>query len=140
MICWIPLYTMNCINAFCKQCFINESVTFFGIILSHVNSAINPLLYAYHLKVSLSEVFVARFSSFTVDFLSGFSRCISQVVHVHERRQYILPPFFDKSAAAANNFECQPKPKTLIPAEDLRRFTCLEATATHETARHNRRE
>lgn len=50
MICWIPLYTINCINAFCKQCFVNESVTFFGIILSHLNSAINPLLYAYHLK------------------------------------------------------------------------------------------
>lgn len=50
MICWIPLYTINCVNAFCKQCFINESVIYFGIILSHLNSAINPLLYAYHLK------------------------------------------------------------------------------------------
>lgn len=50
MICWIPLYTINCINAFCKQCFINESVIYFGIVLSHLNSAINPLLYAYHLK------------------------------------------------------------------------------------------
>lgn len=50
MICWIPLYTINCINAFCKQCFINEGVIYFGIILSHLNSAINPLLYAYHLK------------------------------------------------------------------------------------------
>jgi hypothetical protein len=50
MICWIPLYTINCINAFCRQCFINESVIYFGIILSHLNSALNPLLYAYHLK------------------------------------------------------------------------------------------
>jgi len=50
MICWIPLYTINCINAFCSECFIHESFTFFSIILSHVNSAINPLLYAYHLK------------------------------------------------------------------------------------------
>lgn len=50
MICWIPLYTINCINAFCRQCFINEAVIYFGIILSHLNSAINPLLYAYHLK------------------------------------------------------------------------------------------
>lgn len=50
MICWIPLYTINCINAFCRECFINESVIYFGIILSHLNSAINPLLYAYHLK------------------------------------------------------------------------------------------
>lgn len=50
MICWLPLYTINCINAFCRECFINESFTYFGIILSHLNSAINPLLYAYHLK------------------------------------------------------------------------------------------
>lgn len=50
IICWIPLYTINCINAFCRQCFINEAVIYFGIILSHLNSAINPLLYAYHLK------------------------------------------------------------------------------------------
>lgn len=50
MICWIPLYTINCINAFCRECFVNETVIYFGIILSHLNSAINPLLYAYHLK------------------------------------------------------------------------------------------
>lgn len=50
MICWIPLYTINCINAFCRECFINETLIYFGIILSHLNSAINPLLYAYHLK------------------------------------------------------------------------------------------
>lgn len=50
MICWFPLYTINTINAFCKECFINAGVTYFGIILSHLNSAINPLLYAYHLK------------------------------------------------------------------------------------------
>lgn len=50
MICWIPLYTINCVNAFCKECFIYDSVIFFSIILSHLNSAINPLLYAYHLK------------------------------------------------------------------------------------------
>lgn len=52
MICWVPLYTINCVNAFCDQCFVNEAVTYFAIILSHLNSAINPLLYAYHLKVS----------------------------------------------------------------------------------------
>ena len=50
MICWIPLYTMNCINAFCRECLINETLIYFGIVLSHLNSAINPLLYAYHLK------------------------------------------------------------------------------------------
>jgi adenosine receptor A2a len=55
MICWIPLYTINCVNAFCDSCFVNEAATYFSIILSHLNSAINPLLYAYHLKVSLED-------------------------------------------------------------------------------------
>lgn len=50
MLCWLPLYTINCINAFCKTCFIHPNVTYSCIVLSHLNSAVNPLLYAYHLK------------------------------------------------------------------------------------------
>lgn len=50
MICWIPLYTINCIKAFCQDCYVHPKVTLFCIILSHLNSAVNPVLYAYHLK------------------------------------------------------------------------------------------
>lgn len=50
MICWIPLYTINCIKAFCQECYVHPKVTLFCIILSHLNSAVNPVLYAYHLK------------------------------------------------------------------------------------------
>ncbi|XP_061391039.1 uncharacterized protein LOC133326398 [Musca vetustissima] len=50
MICWIPLYTINCIQAFCPTCSIHPKLTLFCIILSHLNSAVNPILYAYHLK------------------------------------------------------------------------------------------
>lgn len=50
MICWIPLYTINCIQAFCPSCSIHPKLTLFCIILSHLNSAVNPVLYAYHLK------------------------------------------------------------------------------------------
>ncbi|XP_037816407.1 uncharacterized protein LOC119606834 [Lucilia sericata] len=50
MICWIPLYTINCIKAFCPSCSIHPKLTLFCIILSHLNSAVNPVLYAYHLK------------------------------------------------------------------------------------------
>ncbi|XP_035919536.1 adenosine receptor A2b [Anopheles stephensi] len=50
MICWMPLHTINCIVAFCPQCHIHAPVMLFVITLSHLNSALNPLLYAYHLK------------------------------------------------------------------------------------------
>lgn len=50
IICWFPLYTINCIMAFCPHCYVNEIFLNFSIILSHLNSVGNPLLYAYHLK------------------------------------------------------------------------------------------
>ncbi|XP_063222141.1 adenosine receptor A2b [Bacillus rossius redtenbacheri] len=50
IICWVPLYTINFIQALCRSCHVDETVTNMGIILSHLNSAGNPLLYAYHLR------------------------------------------------------------------------------------------
>lgn len=50
MVCWLPLYTINCIQAFCKDCLLPDWMMLFLILLSHLNSAVNPLLYAYHLK------------------------------------------------------------------------------------------
>lgn len=50
IICWIPLYTINCVKAFCKDCEISQTLTNSCIILSHLNSSFNPFLYAYHLK------------------------------------------------------------------------------------------
>ena len=50
MICWMPLYTINCIQAFYPEFYVPVEVLNFTIILSHANSALNPFLYAYHLK------------------------------------------------------------------------------------------
>lgn len=50
MICWLPLYTVNCIKAFCQDCEVDAALMLALIALSHVNSAVNPLLYAYHLR------------------------------------------------------------------------------------------
>ncbi|CAH2086239.1 unnamed protein product [Euphydryas editha] len=50
IVCWIPLYTINAIKAFMPELDIPNPLTYFCIIFSHLNSAINPLLYAYHLK------------------------------------------------------------------------------------------
>lgn len=49
-VCWMPLYTINCVQAFCDKCPVPASMLHACIILSHLNSAGNPLLYAYHLK------------------------------------------------------------------------------------------
>lgn len=50
-LCWFPLYTINCVQAFCPECIVPTPLLDCCIILSHLNSAGNPLLYAYHLKV-----------------------------------------------------------------------------------------
>ncbi|KAE8744379.1 hypothetical protein FOCC_FOCC008983 [Frankliniella occidentalis] len=50
VLCWFPLYTINCVQAFCPECYVPPAVLDCCIILSHLNSAGNPLLYAYHLK------------------------------------------------------------------------------------------
>eukprot|EP00102_Acyrthosiphon_pisum_P025371 XP_016662581.1 PREDICTED: adenosine receptor A2a-like isoform X2 [Acyrthosiphon pisum] len=49
-VCWMPLYTINCVQAFCDECPVPTSFMHGCIVLSHLNSAGNPLLYAYHLK------------------------------------------------------------------------------------------
>nr|XP_042908719.1 octopamine receptor beta-2R [Parasteatoda tepidariorum] len=50
MICWMPLYTVNCVQAFCSECTVALWVVDAFIVLSHVNSALNPFLYAYHMS------------------------------------------------------------------------------------------
>ncbi|ODM95608.1 Adenosine receptor A2a, partial [Orchesella cincta] len=50
MLCWMPLYTINCIQAFYPKFQVPIQFLNFTIILSHANSALNPFLYAYHLK------------------------------------------------------------------------------------------
>ncbi|CAG7837722.1 unnamed protein product [Allacma fusca] len=50
MLCWMPLYTINCIQAFEPNFKVPPILMNFTIILSHANSALNPFLYAYHLK------------------------------------------------------------------------------------------
>ncbi|XP_050523019.1 adenosine receptor A2b-like [Daktulosphaira vitifoliae] len=50
VVCWMPLYTINCVQAFCAECLVPSALLDACIVLSHLNSAGNPLLYAYHLK------------------------------------------------------------------------------------------
>ncbi|XP_033329877.2 adenosine receptor A2b isoform X1 [Megalopta genalis] len=81
IICWFPLYTINCVMAFCPRCKVNDILMHFCIILSHLNSAGNPLLYAYHLKD-----FRAALKNFMWKLLFPNSDVKSSVVSViHDR-------------------------------------------------------
>ncbi|KAL2091058.1 hypothetical protein ACEWY4_013321 [Coilia grayii] len=49
-LCWLPLHVMNCVLFFCPGCPMPPSAMFVGILLSHVNSALNPLVYAFRIQ------------------------------------------------------------------------------------------
>ncbi|XP_041107590.1 adenosine receptor A2a-like [Polyodon spathula] len=59
-ICWIPLHIINCFIVLCPHCSIPLPLLLTAIILSHANSAVNPILYAYKMK-SFRRTFKAIF-------------------------------------------------------------------------------
>nr|XP_040028748.1 adenosine receptor A1-like [Gasterosteus aculeatus aculeatus] len=50
MACWMPIHIINCVLLFCPRCDVPMSLTLAAILLSHVNSALNPILYAYRMR------------------------------------------------------------------------------------------
>ncbi|XP_044044319.1 adenosine receptor A2a-like isoform X2 [Siniperca chuatsi] len=50
MVCWMPIHLINCVLLLCPQCEVPMSLTLAAILLSHVNSALNPILYAYRMR------------------------------------------------------------------------------------------
>jgi len=52
--CWLPLHVMNAVTLFARRT--NLTVVKAAVILSHANSAVNPVLYAYS-----NSSFVAAF-------------------------------------------------------------------------------
>ncbi|XP_052873701.1 adenosine receptor A2a [Anopheles cruzii] len=101
MVCWMPLHTINCIMAFCPDCQICGAVMLFVITLSHLNSAINPLLYAYHLKdfrdalrrLLLSMVGREASAPPQQDFIN----CISQIAVQQQPQQQQQQPQHDNA-------------------------------------------
>ncbi|XP_061893747.1 adenosine receptor A1-like isoform X2 [Entelurus aequoreus] len=65
VVCWLPLHIMNCVNVFYKKGSIPQPAIKVGIFMSHVNSALNPLVYAFRIK------------SFRVTLLEITRRCTS---------------------------------------------------------------
>uniref|UniRef100_A0A3Q3B945 Adenosine A3 receptor n=1 Tax=Kryptolebias marmoratus TaxID=37003 RepID=A0A3Q3B945_KRYMA len=50
IVCWLPIHIINCITLFCPGCEIPKIALNIGIVMSHANSAINPLVYAFRIK------------------------------------------------------------------------------------------
>ncbi|XP_063300393.1 adenosine receptor A1 [Pelobates fuscus] len=47
---WLPLHTLNCITLFCRTCEKPMIITYIAIFLSHGNSAMNPIVYAFRIE------------------------------------------------------------------------------------------
>ncbi|KAG7520036.1 adenosine receptor A1-like [Solea senegalensis] len=47
--CWIPLHLMNCVLLVHGPQAVTQGLLYTGILLSHANSAINPVIYAYRI-------------------------------------------------------------------------------------------
>ncbi|KAM3829458.1 adenosine receptor A1-like [Vipera latastei] len=62
-ICWMPLHLIYCIQLLCPSCEQYESLEHLAVLLSHLNSLANPLVYALRKKnvgLALRSVFLYR--------------------------------------------------------------------------------
>ncbi|XP_051891062.1 adenosine receptor A3-like [Pristis pectinata] len=79
--CWLPIQIVNCISYFYSQHIDLKIPTFIGILLSHANSAVNPVIYAWKIKkfrVSFHQIwnqyFRCKNDSFNTDNSDGQSK------------------------------------------------------------------
>ncbi|XP_077403248.1 adenosine receptor A2b [Vanacampus margaritifer] len=49
-ICWLPVHILNCLTLFYEDLHKPKVVMYVAIILSHANSAVNPVIYAYRIQ------------------------------------------------------------------------------------------
>lgn len=49
-LCWLPVHILNCLTLFLHDQEKPEIIMFLAIVLSHGNSAVNPIIYAYRIQ------------------------------------------------------------------------------------------
>lgn len=73
VICWLPVHILNCLTLFYKQLEKPGVVMYVAIILSHANSAVNPVIYAYRIQ----------------DFRNTFRKILAQHFLCHREDLYL---------------------------------------------------
>ncbi|XP_061453745.1 adenosine receptor A1-like [Rhineura floridana] len=59
--CWLPVHILNTVMLLCPTCYIPNQLVLATIILSHANSAINPVVYVFRIR-SFRKAFEVAFS------------------------------------------------------------------------------
>ncbi|KAM4726995.1 LOW QUALITY PROTEIN: adenosine receptor A2b [Anableps anableps] len=72
-ICWLPVHILNCLTLFYNTLQRPPVVMYVAIILSHANSAVNPIIYAYRIQ----------------DFRNTFRKILAQHFLCHKEELYL---------------------------------------------------
>lgn len=72
--CWLPVHILNCFTLFAPHLQKPGEVMFMGIILSHANSVVNPIIYAYKIQ-DFRCTFRKIISKYFVCKKDNFSKC-----------------------------------------------------------------
>ncbi|XP_026856445.1 adenosine receptor A1-like [Electrophorus electricus] len=46
-VCWLPLYLMHTVNFYSPKPIVSDKIVNIGVLLSHANSVVNPIVYAF---------------------------------------------------------------------------------------------
>ncbi|XP_053330044.1 adenosine receptor A1-like [Spea bombifrons] len=50
VLCWFPIHLLNVVRLYCPTCMVPAELILSAVILSHANSAINPIIYVFRIR------------------------------------------------------------------------------------------